>query len=133
MSSSISSSNSNSSSSSSSSSSASSFSLPSDLEKALDEKDVQHNLQQAWNKTQDEEIEYGGWIYKYNTTDSKIQYKTKQKTDKQASSITLTQAKDLLQFEAPEKIILADFHCHPAGKNKGDKIAAGKPSAADVN
>jgi hypothetical protein len=91
------------------------------LNEALESVNVRNSILQAWNSTQQENVEWGGWIY-YGAN---MKYGIKTKTDGQNSSIVLTNHNDLERLR--ETRILADFHCHP-----GPTPASCRPSEADI-
>lgn len=92
------------------------------LNEALESVNVRSSILQAWNNTQRENVEWGGWIY-HIPNDGR--YGINLKTDRQNSSIVLTNRNDLDRLS--EARILADFHCHP-----GPTPASCRPSDADI-
>lgn len=95
------------------------------LSEALETHNVVAALADAWNKTQADRVEYGGWIYLNNSTEK---YCVKQTTDNQQSAIILTREADLNWFATRGHTIISDFHCHP---NYGHP--SGKPSNPDIS
>ncbi len=93
------------------------------LADALKDHNVIAAISQAWRKTQDNNVEYGGWIYWDKTRNI---YTVKQTTDNQQTAIILTRTADIQSLNA-QGTILADFHCHP-----GTYTGAGRPSDADI-
>lgn len=99
------------------------------LAEALSDVHVVNALTQAWNQTQATGHEYGGWIHHNGGVGMALQYGVRQKTSHQATSIVLTLPADLQWFTDNNRVILADFHCHPGGVGN---IAGGRPSDADI-
>lgn len=95
------------------------------LSDALANVDVIDSIQQAWEHTRQENIEYGGWIYYIPNLNL---YRVKQTTDRSQSTITLTRLGDLNWMTSQNYTIIADFHCHP-----GNYVGAGRPSGADIS
>ncbi len=85
----------------------------------LADKALRADMQAAWDKTTNEKIEYGGWIYYKEGT-----YRTQQKKG-DATSVGLTPAPAYKRDSGYE--IVGDWHCHP-----GTDVAASRPSAEDI-
>ncbi len=100
----------------------------SELSNALALATVVHSLTQAWNNTQQNNVEYGGWIYRNDAVNATVKYSVRTKTDNQQSSIVLTNVADINWFTQRNYTIVADFHCHP-----GTAVASGRPSQADID
>lgn len=86
----------------------------------LSNKEVRTGMLAAWNSTQKEGIEYGGWIF-FNAADQT--YRTNQKKgDKMSVALTPAPA-----YKDQAYVIVADWHCHP-----GRDVAASRPSKEDI-
>ena len=95
---------------------------------ALENRDVVQGLITAWNNTQSQAVEWGGWIFRDDSITGARKYGIKLKTDRQESAIILTLPRDIAALADVGKVIVADFHCHP-----GDNNASGRPSDADIS
>jgi len=93
------------------------------LGEALESANIRSSILQAWNNTQQQMVEWGGWIYHLPKSG---RYGINLKTDRQNSSIVLTNRNDLDRLR--EARILADFHCHP-----GNDPAGCRPSDGDIS
>lgn len=88
----------------------------------LADKNVQAGMLAAWNSTQKEGVEFGGWIYFHPENK---EYRTNQKKgEKMGVILTPVPA-----YKKDEKyVIVADWHCHP-----GHDVAASRPSKEDIS
>jgi len=93
------------------------------IQAALADKLVINTLKQAWEKTLENKVEWGGWICE--TSDGG--YAAKAQTDGQAMGVVLTRPKDLENLKSRGYKILAQYHCHP-----GKGVPGCRPSRGDV-
>ncbi len=86
----------------------------------LASKHVRDGIIGAWDKTQAESCEYGGWIY---FSEASGEYRTKEKKG-QATGIILTPVPD---HKDAGYVIVADWHCHP-----DNGVPGARPSDQDI-